>query len=378
MNQKLHILFLCSWYPSKVLPTNGDFIQRHAEAVCSQHNVSVLHIISDKNTQKNRIDFQTINNVKTYIGYLKFTKNSLLKLLRYFKIYKDILRKIGAFDVIHVNTLFPFGLFAIHQKVIYKKPFIISEHWTGYQKPQSKQVSFIEKHISKIIVKKASFVCPVSNNLKKSMCDFGLKGNYVLVPNVVDTSIFKPSKKKENNFTIVHVSSLKDKHKNISGMIKVAKELETTIKNFTWYFIGGTSENYEKLISDLQFKTAKIKFINHLSQKELATHLQEATICVSFSNYETFGVVMPEAIACGTYVTSTKTGILTELTPQDFFSIIPLKDKVSLAKEIIKQHKNPTILYPEKMHLYIKKAFSQEVISDAFSNLYFKSLNNNS
>jgi len=45
--KKLHVLFLASWYPSRVLKTNGDFIQRHAEAVALQHNVTVLHVISD-------------------------------------------------------------------------------------------------------------------------------------------------------------------------------------------------------------------------------------------------------------------------------------------------------------------------------------------
>ncbi|MFT5762224.1 MAG: glycosyltransferase involved in cell wall biosynthesis, partial [Polaribacter sp.] len=117
---------------------------------------------------------------------------------------------------------------------------------------------------------------------------------------------------------------------------------------------------------------------NHVSQKELATHLQEANLCVSFSNYETFGIVMPEAISCGTFVISTNTGILNELKPQNFFSIIPVKDLKALVTEISKQYKNPTQLNTEKMHSYIETKFSQEVISDAFSNLYYKIINENS
>jgi len=44
---KLHVLFLASWYPSRILKSNGDFIQRHAEAVALQHKVSVIHVKSD-------------------------------------------------------------------------------------------------------------------------------------------------------------------------------------------------------------------------------------------------------------------------------------------------------------------------------------------
>ena len=49
MNSELHVLFLCGWYPSRVSPTNGDFIERHAEAVSQKHKVSILHIITDIN-----------------------------------------------------------------------------------------------------------------------------------------------------------------------------------------------------------------------------------------------------------------------------------------------------------------------------------------
>ena len=52
MKENLHILFLCGWYPSKVLPKNGDFIKRHAEAVSSQHVVSILHIVSKEDVLK--------------------------------------------------------------------------------------------------------------------------------------------------------------------------------------------------------------------------------------------------------------------------------------------------------------------------------------
>lgn len=378
MTKKLHILFLCSWFPSKEFPTNGDFIQRHAKSVSLKHNVSVLHIVSSKKITKTTIEKNTDTNLSTYIGYIKHTENSILKVFRFYKTYLQILKLIGNYDLIHVNTLYPFGLFALHQKILKGKSFIISEHWTGFLNSRKNKVSFFQKVCSILITKKAAFVCPVSDELKTGMQNLGLKGNYFSVGNVVDTNIFIPSDKINKEFTIVHISSLNDAQKNVTDMLKVAKLLEKEIEVFSWKFIGGTSEKHQKIISELQFKTAKIEFINHVSQKELATHLQEANLCVSFSNYETFGIVMPEAISCGTFVISTNTGILNELKPQNFFSIIPVKDLKALVTEISKQYKNPTQLNTEKMHSYIETKFSQEVISDAFSNLYYKIINENS
>ncbi|MDG1527740.1 MAG: glycosyltransferase family 4 protein [Polaribacter sp.] len=378
MTKNLHILFLCSWFPSKEFPTNGDFIQRHAEAVGLKNKVSVLHIVSSKKVTKTTIERNIDANLTTFIGYVKQTQNPLLKVIQFYKTYKEILRLIGDYDVIHVNKLYPFGIFALHQKKIKNKPYLITEHWTGYLNARKNKIPFFEQFWSKLIVKNANYICPVSDELKKGMLNSGLKGNYFPIGNVIDTNVFIPSDKKNNEFTIVHVSGFNDEQKNISDMLKVAKFLENEIDVFTWKFIGGAKEKYQKLISELKFKTAKIKFINHVSQTELVKELQNASICVSFSNYETFGIVMLEAIACGTFLVSTNTGILNEVKKQNYFSIIPTKDKKALANEIINQYQNPTKIDTTEMHSFVKTKFSREIISNAFSNLYLKTLNTNS
>ena len=58
LKKKLHILFLCGWYPSSILPQNGDFIMRHAKAVSNKHKVSVLHIISRPGNTKTSIEIK--------------------------------------------------------------------------------------------------------------------------------------------------------------------------------------------------------------------------------------------------------------------------------------------------------------------------------
>lgn len=378
LNKKLHILFLCGWYPSKVLPTNGDFIQRHAEAVATKHQVTVLHIISDASLiEKKRIEVTEINNVTTYIGYIKNTKNPIVKFIRYINIYKEIISKIIDFQVVHLNTLFPIGLFAIHLKKTKNVPFIISEHWTGYHKPQSKNIGFFQKMTSKVIAKNATFICPVSNHLAMSMQKIGLKGNYQIVPNVVDTNIFMPTETTQNEFTIVHISSLLDVHKNITEMLKVAKLLENKMGSFTWKFIGGTDENYKNLLEELNFETAKIEFINHIPQQEMAIHLQKAHVFVLFSNYENLPCVILESFSCGIPVISTNVGGISEFFPKDFGKLIQPKNKKELLENLL-FYSNKTITNKEKMHTYAVTNFSKETIQKMFSNWYYQSLKMNS
>ena len=122
MTKKLNILFLCGWYPSKVLPTNGDFIERHANAVSLLHKVTVIHIITDKNTTKKiEISSKNINGIDTHIAYLKKVKNPFLKAYLFIKAYKLLLAKVNYFDLIHLNEVFPFGLFCLYSKFFQKK-----------------------------------------------------------------------------------------------------------------------------------------------------------------------------------------------------------------------------------------------------------------
>jgi len=375
LSKKLHILFLCSWYPSKVLPTNGDFIQRHAEAVSLQHKVSVLHIISDNTLSESKIDIKEVNNVQTLIGYVKPTKNPILKSIRFIRVYKKIMHKLGSFDVIHLNVLFPFGVFALHQKTFRKIPFIISEHWTGYHKPQSNKISFVEHFISKRITKKATFVCPVSKNLKKSMIDFGLLGQYISVPNVVDTDLFKPQTNNENSLTIIHASGMNDAHKNISGMLKVARILEDQIPDFTWEFIGGKADQFTELINQLGFKRKTINFIDHITQKELAVYFKNASLFVLFSNYENLPCVILEAFSAGLPVISTNVGGIDEYFPSNFGCLIE-KGNTKQLEEKIKKIAEQENSNKNEMHLYAKKHFSKEAIATSFTLLYNQAINN--
>lgn len=73
MNRKLHVLFLNSWYPSRISPKNGDFIQRHAETVSIKHKVTSIHVITDSNLKVTSeiIDF-TLNDVRTFTLFHKY------------------------------------------------------------------------------------------------------------------------------------------------------------------------------------------------------------------------------------------------------------------------------------------------------------------
>ena len=375
MNQ-LHVLFLASWYPSRILKSNGDFIQRHAEAVALQHKVSVIHVKSDNNLQqKIEIDDKEINGVRTIIAYVKSSKNPLIKWYRFIKAYQLLLKKVLLFDIINVNKFYPGGYFAYRLKKKKNIPYIITEHHTQYHKPYNEQIGFVEKFISKIIVKNANYVCPVSDNLGEAMQSFGLKGNYFSVPNVVDTNRFIPKNKRETKtFNLLHISSMA-KVKNIKGLLNSIKKIEDKISHFHFHIIGGNAEDYQIEADKLGLNLSKLSFINQVPHNDVVDYFQKADVFVLFSDAENLPCVILESFSCGTPVISTDVGGISEYFPTDYGILIEVRNEEQLVDSIVKLYnsKKPDV---NKMHNYVVNTFSNAHICTVFTDLYKKALNN--
>ena len=63
---KHKVLFLASWYPSKILPLSGIFVKRHAESVANFCDVAVLHVIQDPNLNDKKIEIETENEKNVF------------------------------------------------------------------------------------------------------------------------------------------------------------------------------------------------------------------------------------------------------------------------------------------------------------------------
>jgi len=65
-NTKLKVLFLPSWYPNETSPQNGDFIQRHAQAVSELCDVTVLFLKRRKQNTKINFGHKTRQFARSY------------------------------------------------------------------------------------------------------------------------------------------------------------------------------------------------------------------------------------------------------------------------------------------------------------------------
>ena len=55
MNKKIKVLFISSWFPNRIHPANGDFVERHAQAAALYNEVAVLYVQAEPGYEKNPI-----------------------------------------------------------------------------------------------------------------------------------------------------------------------------------------------------------------------------------------------------------------------------------------------------------------------------------
>ena len=345
------VLYLARWYPNSYDPMPGLFIRRHALSVMEYFDVSTLsvHLNSAKNAaifEKEIFTESGLYEVKIYTrsantGIPIF--DTLINLARFFQAHNIGFREVklnrGNPDLLHVNVLTRCGIVALLYHLFTGVPYVITEHWTRYLPGMGNFKGFFRKALTRIVVKHASAVLPVTLNLKDSMEKHGLKNNhYCVIPNVVDTNLFKPAAQivDQNPKIILHVSCFEDKQKNISGILRVLEKL--ALKRQDWKCIMvGDGIHFNKLVeyaSQLQLKDKFVFFTGLRENNELVVLMQQASFQVLFSRFENLPVVIPESFSCGVPFLSTNVGGISEHLHESMGMLIPSEDEDALLKSI--------------------------------------------
>lgn len=368
----MKILFLSSWFPNKLEPTNGNFVQRHAEAVAMKHDVEILHTIGDFNQKETYIfDDKVINGIRTLVIYYKNSKNPIQNFIRRMKAYKLGFAKMQKPDLVHANVLHNNMLFAVYLKKKFKIPFVVTEHWTALQHQNLSKTSEKIKKIAKYIAKNASYILPVSENLLSSLRSIGIETQMKVISNVVNTEIFD-IKQGEGSKTVkfLHVSSLIPR-KRPDQIIEMIHKLKQNGHNVSLE-IGGDGDT-ETLINLVQKLNAEsyISVFDEISYAEVARKMQASDCFILFSDNETQGCVILESYACGKPVIATAVGGVPEFVKPGLGVLIEKANESQLYQEMenfVDQKTN--FQKPENLRQFVLDNFSKESICRQFTEIY--------
>lgn len=368
----MKILFISSWFPNKLEPTNGNFVQRHAEAAALLHDVEILHTIGDINQKEEFIfDDKIINGIRTFIIYYKNSTNPALNFFKRMKAYKMGFAKMQKPDLVHASVLHNNMLFAVYLKKKYKIPFVVTEHWTALQEQNLDKTSNIVKRIAKYIAKNAGYILPVSYNLKDSLKQLGITTPMKVISNVVDTELFTIQPKVEQTeIKFLHVSSLipRKRPKDIINAVHLLHQngFQVSLE------IGGDGETESliNLVKDLNAENY-IKVFDAISYAEVAEKMQNSDYFILFSENETQGCVILESYACGKPVISTKVGGAAEFIIDGLGIGIEKNNTDQLYSALEKICKNEYSFKNEsEIRQFSVNGYSRESIANQFTEVY--------
>jgi glycosyltransferase involved in cell wall biosynthesis len=360
------------------VPTLGNFVQKHAEAMATAHRVTALYISPDASV---KTGFETeqvmVAGVATTIVYYPVSKRGFFTKWRAFSKGLKLLKKQSAadFDLVHFNIIWNAGWQALWMKRRFGLPYLISENYTGFDTSSRSDQPKGLRPFSRIITKNAAFVCPVTKNLEAVMKNFGLPGRYHIVPNVVNTDLFRIRSPREERLRFLHISTLSDAHKNISGILRCWKKCSDVLPEIHLQLGGdGPVDIYRNMSSVLGIRSDSISFFGTQSPPEVAALMYESDCLLLFSNYENLPLVMIESLACGMAIISTNAGGVAEHIHENLGFVIQKRDEEALVLAIMKYAADPDKFIPENQRQYAIDHFSIPSIVAQFNVVYRKML----
>lgn len=387
LNNK-HILLLPSWYPAHPKDIRGCFFREQALAL-TKAGYQVGVITSEFRSLKNWSSIFSsqhgffyekdcgINTIrfKTMLWFPRFhfliNKISLWAGLNAFEKY---IRKFGKPDIIHVHSCLYMGEVARYIKEKYNISYIVTEHSSGYIR---NLYSNYQLGIAKKVLAESSYNIAVSRQMAIFFQEkFNTIKVWQVIPNIVNSNFLNKNITKVqsiDNFRFINVAFM-NKNKRQINIIKAAENLEKQgVKGFELVLIGDGEEKttLEKYVKENGLKN--IQFLG-LQDRENVSELMSTSDCfVLSSDFETFGVVIIEALACGLPVISTRCGGPEDIIDESNGVLITKNniEEITAAMEyIIKNYSN---LYDKNsIREECEKKYSERAISNALSNIYEK------
>jgi len=263
-----------------------------------------------------------------------FTSNRALINLFYSLLLPLIHRRIlSQVDVIKTNQMWG-SWSAILTKLLYRKKIIVR---TGFilsltypKKFKRSRRVWLIRIIEKLAYKLADGIITTSKeNYQYIEKTYEPSGVHILIPNYVETDVFKPMKVSKRKGSICFVGRLTPQ-KNLFALLDAFRALPFTLT------IIGSGEQKEQLKQYADENKIKVAFLGNVPNHKLPNILNQHELFILPSLWEGMPKVLLEAMSCGLPVIGTKVKGITEVITHGKNGILCDTDSKSIRNAIIR------------------------------------------
>ncbi len=367
----MKVLFLPGWYPNRTHATLGNFVQRHAEAAASLHEVTVVHQVGDPSARGMEWEVRTRGSLSEHILYA--AAGPLARMRAVQRRTAELQRSQGAFRVVHGNILHATApqLWMTHRR--WRIPYLVSENWTGYHLDAVRHLPRLQRFSMHVAARRAALLCPVSDQLAIALWNHGFRAPTQVVPNVVDTDLFHPGSGAvpQARTRFLHISTLVDAHKNVTGLLQAFAAARQQVPAIHLHIMGdGDATPHRATAEQLGLTSDALSFGGPARPDTIAKQMREYAAFVLPSHVENLPCVMLEAFASGLPVVATAVGGIPEHLTPDRGILLPKADVPALRDALVALASGKLEFDPGQIRAYAVERFSNPVVAHAFDAAY--------
>jgi glycosyltransferase involved in cell wall biosynthesis len=251
-------------------------------------------------------------------------------------------RRGGPFALVHAHFTYPDGLAAVLLGRRYGIPVVITEQapWQGWldRFPAVRpQAVWAARHCQAHVA--------VSTYVQRSIERFaGFTPRLRVIPDAVDGDVFAPPagdvQRRANR--ILFVGAIRHV-KGVDVLVRAMRLLADREEDVELDVIGeGHFESYRRQQADVEALAGqlgldgRVRFLGRKPLPELVRAMQESALLVLPSRAESLGMVLVEALACGTPVVATRCGGPEDIVTEEVGELVPPEDPPALADAILR------------------------------------------
>lgn len=391
----MHILIIPSErYASRDAPLEGIFQQHQAQAlaragykvgVISPPELRSLRLLgeglSGRLTTGIRVENEQGIPVLKYYGWCWIPRipnaQMWLRLRAWMALFRKYVTQYGIPEIIHAHNSRFAGLVASKIKKKWHIPYILTEHSSLYGRglvPDShmRYVKEVLRNADKYIA-----VSPFLKHVLEGV--FGNLGiSWECVPNVLDiafetnTVLDRTLNRSNNSFRFLNIGIMTD----IKGQEDLLRGFAIKFegKNDIQLRLGGDGpfrKKLELLSTELRINK-QVVFLGELNREQVLAEMQGCDVFVLASYYETFGVVLIEALSCGKPVIATACGGPEFIVREENGLLVSPRNIAALGEAMVVMREKINSYDPILIRNDCIARFGEQVVVSKLSNIYHK------
>lgn len=279
------------------------------------------------------------------------------------------IRYAQSFDIVHAHWTLSAGAACLGRQV-HQKPIIVTVQGSDVLQVPSYPVG---RWLTRKILSSCDQITALSCALRDKVIALGINPEKVrVIPNGVDTTWFVPPKEEERENLILFVGSLIER-KGVKYLISAMPMILKLFPHYRLVIVGeGPQAYFLKELTNKANLTGYVSFVGSQSQEGVRAWMQRAKLLVLPSLEEGMGVVLIEALACGTPVVATYVDGIRDVVTPEVGVLVPPADSEALFKgiqEVLSDHNRWAAMSRSARERAVK-CYEWGQIADKFIELY--------